>query len=294
VHEWPFVDIDDRSDLEPWRRTLVGSKLVAALRDPTLRVVCVLNTVGRARLLACRSCRSLQRCERCDAAVAQRDDSTLVCPRCDATRPQVCQVCGATAMALSKPGVSRLREELEAAANRAVVSVTGDSGELAPADVYVGTEAVLHRVRGVDVVAFLDFDAELFAPRYRAAEQAMALLVRAGRLVGGRTGRGRVLVQTHSPDHVVLQAARFSGHQRLVESELSRRRLLALPPFGALAAVEGGGAVDFAAATGLQFAPTAKGALVRAESWDVLGWALAATERPRQGRLRVEVDPPRA
>lgn len=122
----------------------------------------------------------------------------------------------------------------------------------------------------------------------------MALLVRAGRLVGARSGRGRVLVQTHSPDHVVLQAARFADHQRLVESELSRRRLLALPPFGALAAVEGGGAVDFAAATGLQFAPTAKGALVRAESWDVLGWALAATERPRQGRLRVEVDPPRA
>ena len=76
-------------------------------------------------------------------------------------------------MALVKPGVTRLREELEAAANRPVIAVTGETGELSDADVFVGTEAVLHRVRNVDVVAFLDFDAELLAPRYRAAEQAM-------------------------------------------------------------------------------------------------------------------------
>ena len=35
-----------------------------------------------------------------------------------------------------------------------------DATALADVDVYVGTEALLHRVRGVDVVAFLDLDAE--------------------------------------------------------------------------------------------------------------------------------------
>ena len=53
-----------------------------------------------------------------------------------------------------------------------------DDGPPDAAGVYVGTEAVLHRVPAADVVAFLDIDAELLAPRYRAAEQAMALLVR--------------------------------------------------------------------------------------------------------------------
>ncbi|MEZ5273543.1 MAG: hypothetical protein R2694_14770 [Ilumatobacteraceae bacterium] len=294
VPAWPFLEIDDRSDLEPWKRSLVGSALIAHLRDPAKRVVCVLNTTGRARLLACRSCRTLQRCERCEAAVAQRDDGMFHCPRCDAVRPQVCQVCGGTAMALSKPGVTRLREELEAAANRPVAAVTGDSAELPAADVYVGTEAVLHRVRGVDVVAFLDIDAELLAPRYRAAEQAMALLVRAGRLVGRRSGGGRVLVQTHVPDHPVLQAYRFAEPHRVEEVELARRRLLGLPPFRALAAVEGTGAEEFVAATGLEAAPTARGFLVRADTWEELGSRLAATPRPKASRLRVEVDPPRA
>ncbi|MFN5604510.1 MAG: hypothetical protein ACK49V_08165 [Actinomycetes bacterium] len=82
-------------------------------------------------------------------------------------------------LARLRPGVSRLRDELEAAAQRDVVSVVAnkdsDVVDDSAADVFVGTEAVLHRVRRIDVVAFLDFDSELLAPRYRAAEQAMAL-----------------------------------------------------------------------------------------------------------------------
>ena len=293
VAGWPFVDVVDRTDEEPWKRSLVSSQLIASLRDPSKRVVCVINTVGRARLLACRACRALQRCTRCDAAVAQIDDGTLACGRCGTTRPLVCQQCGSSAMALMKPGVTRLREELEAAANRPVVAVTGETGEVPDGDVYVGTEAVLHRVRGVDVVAFLDFDAELLAPRYKAAEQAMALLVRAGRLVGRRSGGGKVVVQTFVPDHEVIVAAQRAQPERVAETELARRRLLSLPPFRALAAVEGADAVEFAIAVGLEFATTSKGALVRADSWDVLGHRLADTPRPKGSRLRVEVDPPR-
>ena len=293
VAGWPFIELVDRSDEEPWRRSLITSELITHLRDPAKRVVCVINTPGRARLLACRACRALQRCEHCDAAVSQRDDGALVCGRCGTTRPVVCQQCGSSAMALVKPGVSRLREELEAAANRPVGAVVGATEELPRADVFVGTEAVLHRVRGVDVVAFLDFDAELLAPRYRAAEHAMALLVRAGRLVGRRADGGRVLVQTFVPRHDVLRAAAMADPARVGEGELARRRLLGLPPFRALAAVEGSDAVEFATATGLEFATTAKGALVRADTWMELGVALATTPRPKGSRLRVEVDPPR-
>ncbi len=299
--QWPLIEIDDRSDIEPWKRSLIGSSLIRALRDPGKRVVCVLNTVGRARLLACRACRNLQRCERCEAAVRQRDDGMLECPRCDTVRPKVCQVCGASAMALVKPGVTRLREELEAAANRPVIAVTGESDEIPSsqgANVFVGTEAVLHRVRNVDVVAFLDFDAELLAPRYRASEQAMALLVRAGRLVGARDRGGRVIVQTYVRQHEVLQAALLGDSGRVVDGELARRRLLGLPPFRALAAIEGVDAEPVAQAIGLEYATTAKGVLVRADDWLTLGRALADAAgekdvRTRGSRLRIEVDPPR-
>ncbi|MCU1360170.1 MAG: priA, partial [Ilumatobacteraceae bacterium] len=76
---WPMIEIVDRSDEAPWQRSLLTSTLIAHLRDPSKRVVCVHNTPGRSRLLACRSCRSLLVCERCDASVEQQDDGVLLC-----------------------------------------------------------------------------------------------------------------------------------------------------------------------------------------------------------------------
>jgi primosomal protein N' (replication factor Y) len=245
-------------------------------------------------LLACRSCRSLIVCERCEAAVEQRDDGALWCRRCGTDRPPVCQHCGSGALANVRPGVSRLRDELQAAANRPVVAVTRDS-PMTPdtAGVYVGTEAVLHRVDEADVVAFLDFDAELLAPRYRAAEHAMALLVRAARMLGPRADGGRLLVQTFTPRHPVIDAALFTDPGRLAKVEAARRRDLQLPPFSALARVSGAGALEFVAATGLAAAPDGDGVLVRADTWEHLGPVLATTARPKGSKLRIEVDPAR-
>ncbi len=290
---WPILELVDRSREEPWKRSLLTSPLIQHLRNPDQRVVCVHNTKGRARLLACRTCKSLQRCEKCQAAVMQDDSGSLVCHRCGTVRPIVCQNCGSGALSLIRPGVSRLREEIEAAAGRPVGMVTGDSETLPDCDVLIGTEAVLHRANRADVVAFLDLDAELLAPRYRAAEQAMALLARGARLVGERQGGGRLLVQTFLPRHEVLQAVLHADPSRVAKVELARRELLGLPPFAALAAVTGAGAGEFAVATGLEASSFGDTVLLRAPTWDVLGAAIAATPRPKGSRLRIEVDPPR-
>ncbi len=293
VHGWPTVRVVDRSADEPWRRSLVTSELIEHLRHPRRKVVCVSNITGRARLLACRGCRALQRCERCDAAVAQADTSLLTCHRCMTERPVVCQSCGATAMATVKPGVSRLREELEAAANRPVGLVTATAEHLPDADVLVGTEAVLHRVRGVDVVAFLDIDAELLAPRYRASEHVLALLVRAARLVGPRRDGSEVLVQSFVPTHPVLDAVVAGDIAALAPAEADRRRTLGLPPYRAMALVEGQGATEFVNSTGLESASIDERSLVRHDDWMTLGAALVSAPRPKGSRLRIEVDPPR-
>ena len=295
---WPIVDVIDRTDEAPWKRSLVTSPLITHLRDPDRRVICVSNTTGRARLLACRNCQELTRCERCEAAVAQDADELLVCPRCDTVRPPVCLACGASRFANLRPGVSRLREELEAAAGRPAALVTG-SGWEGPADapIVVGTEAALHRVDRADTVAFLDFDRELLSPRYRAGEQAFALLVRAARLVGPRARGGRILIQTFLPRHEVVQAALLADPGRLVDAERDRRRLLDLPPFGAFAEISGAGSDEF-----VESLPSDPSVMVvggageyaaRAADWMALGAVLAAGERPPGSRLRIAVDPPR-
>jgi primosomal protein N' (replication factor Y) len=184
-----------------------------------------------------------------------------------------------------------LREELEGAAGRTVVAVTGsDAAAPAPAGVYVGTEALLHRIRRADVVAFLEFDSEMLAPRFRANEQALALVVRAGRIAP------EVLLQTFTPTHEVIVAALAADPAQILPVESARREALGLPPFAALAVISGTGADEIVAQlpSVVQVGGDGSGRhLVRAQSWSVLGEALNAADRPPGSRIRIEVDPPR-
>jgi primosomal protein N' (replication factor Y) (superfamily II helicase) len=261
-------------------------------------VAVVLNTPGRARVLVCAACGDPARCERCGASVEQPDTGTLACRRCGTTRPVVCVRCGATRLRALRVGTARLRDELAASAGIEVVEVTAASAVPLPdAPVYVGTEAVLHQVPEADVVVFADLDAELLAPRYRAAEQALALLARAARLVGGRPAGGRLVVQTRLPHHEVLDAVLHADPGRLVAVERGRRDALGFPPFRALASVSGPAAPAFVTAlghpAGVEVLGPADGQwLLRAADHEVLCDALAAVPRP-PGRLRLSVDPPR-
>jgi len=248
---------------------------------------------------------------RAGAGASLPAETVLECRRCGERRPQVCAKCGSTALRALRLGVSGVREQAEALAGRKVAEVTAGTRQMPDAPVLVGTEAVLyreaevHKTGGASVVAFLDFDQDLLAPRYRAGEDALALLARASRLVAGRAGT--VIVQTRSPAHPVLRAALLAEPERLTDSEAPVRKELRLPPYSALALLSGPGAGDLAASLrALALAVPAAQAggasgsrwlelddlgenrwLVRASSHEVLADALAAG-RPKQ-RVKVQV-----
>jgi primosomal protein N' (replication factor Y) len=301
---WPAVEIVDRRE-EPPGMGLYSARLVAIARqaDSEERVVCVLNRKGRARLLACATCSELARCEKCDAAVessAKDDPHKLVCRRCLTVRPLVCLNCGGSKFRVLRAGVSRAREDLERLVGRPVAEVSADvaPGPPPPERVLVGTEAVLHRLSHAQVVAFLDFDQELLAPRYRASERALGLLARAARILGGRADKTKLVIQTMLPDHEVIDAAVHADPARLTIVESARRAALGFPPERALALVSGDGGAEFAAALrrvgDLDVMGPASGQwMVRAADHQRLCDALAATPRPK-GRTRIMVDPLRA
>jgi primosomal protein N' (replication factor Y) len=291
---WPIVDVIDVRREEPGGARL-STRLVPVLRGPG-PVVCVLNRTGRAKLLACGACGEIARCETHRVPLLQDDAGALVCPNGDENRPAVCANCGSTALRNLRQGVARVREELEALAMRPVIEVTGAHAlRDARADVYIGTEAVLHQVTHAKAVIFLDFDQELLAPRVRASEQAMTLLLRAMRLVGSRADGGRILVQTRWPRHDVLEAAQRADPGRFAERELARRRELHLPPFRAQALVSGSSAAEYVERLGHPLGVTVQGPsngqwLIGAADHRTLCDTLATVERPT-GRLRLEVDP---
>lgn len=297
---WPRAVVADRRDEDTARNALFSPALVEIARSDA-RMVCILNQKGRAALLACAKCRDLARCAKCAASVHRPGDDALVCRRCEATRPVVCASCGSTQLKTVRMGVGRVRDDLEALAGERVVAVTADD-ETVPEDarLFVGTEAALHRVDAADVVAFLDLDQELLAARYRASEEALALLVRAARLVGGRHGGGRLLLQTRSPDHEVVQAALHGDPTLVADAERRRRRDFRFPPVVAMAEVSGEAApafIDALTASGadeVDMVGPADGTWrVTAEDHDRLCDALGAVDRP-PGRLRLAVDPMRS
>lgn len=293
---WPALELVDRRQEDPTAPGLYTDRLVDLVRGPG-RVLCVLNRVGRARLLACVACGDLGRCDVCRGAVAQLEGTVLRCRRCGSERPVVCTTCGSVKFKNLRAGVGRVREELEALVGEEVGEVTGASpeGEAPGSRVVVGTEAVLHRVASADAVAFLDFDQELVAPRYRASEQALGLLARAARVVRGRVDHGRVLVQTRQPGNVVLAAALHADPARVAAEDAVLRRALRLPPTVAMAVVSGVAAAALVEAIGRPVGLTVDGPAdggwrLSAADHRILCDALAAASRPA-GRVRIEVDP---
>ena len=303
--EWPTIALIDRTLDERWSNSLLSSEFIAELRDHSRRIVAVLNTKGRARLLACASCKSLARCVQCDAAVEIGATGQFSCPRCSTQRPQVCAKCSSAKFLTLKPGVSKLREEIAQAAGRKladVVEVTGAGDDAMAIDqtkmLFVGTEAALHRVHEADTVVFLDIDQELSAPRYRASEIVGSLLVHAARLVGRSERGGKVMVQTHSVDSPVLQAMATLRIDQYLQSVSEMRNFMKLPPFGALAQLSGTNIDD--AIHELQknvfvnvSAASDGSYLVKASDWQVLADALSEMEPAKGVRLKVQVDPAR-
>jgi primosomal protein N' (replication factor Y) len=298
---WPTVEVVDRTADDP-RTGLFSERLVqlvrAELERADGRVVCILNRTGRIRLLACARCGALARCTRCGGAMAQPEASGgLQCRRCGETRPGVCAVCDSNRLKSLRIGVTRAAEELSALAGVDAVEITGSAspGDGAGSRLVVGTEAALHRVNRAGVVAFLDIDQHLLAPRFGAGEETLALLARAARLVGTHESDGRVQVQTRMADHEVLQAAVHADPELLAVPERALRLSLGLPPFGALALLRGPGAAAYAEGVRAVGEVTvssmdAERWLVRAPDHTVLCDVLAAVPRPAD-RLRVEVDP---
>jgi primosomal protein N' (replication factor Y) len=313
---WPRVDVVDRGE-EPPSVSLLSERLARALhdaRDAGSPAVCVLNRRGRVRLFACSTCLKLVRWDRDGAPVwDQPSDAPPAVGSVPAPRPDVCPHCGGTRLRVLRSGVTRVREELAALLpGTNVVEVDAGTTSIAmEAGVFVGTEAVLQRVevrrRRPVLVAFLDFDQELLAPRSRAAEQALWLVVRAARLLAAHDrSQSRVLLQTRMADHEVIRAAVLGDPARVSEAERARRRALGFPPFGGLAEISGAvAAVDaFATALGHDPAvsllgPDRKGetarALVRGADPEAVAGALAGAIPSARalGRLHVEVDPTR-
>jgi len=216
-----------------------------------------LNRRGYAPITLCRACGHGLECPQCSAwLVEHRFRRMLVCHHCGHSEPpaQACKHCGAVDQFVAcGPGVERLAEEaLELFPEARLELFTSDSlmnrdeasaavermiaGEI---DILIGTQMAAkgHHFPNLTLVAVVDADLGLNGGDLRAAERTFQLLYQvAGR--AGREGRpGQALIQTHMPEHPVMQALVSGDRDRFVEVELGDRAAAGMPPYGRLASL---------------------------------------------------------
>jgi len=264
--------IDMREEFRETGQEQLFSRRLIEVTQATIdrgeQVVILINRRGYSFVVMCRSCGEKLECENCAISLtyhkggeehslngAARVGQRLECHYCGFRRtvPKACPKCQSEHLyylgAGSQQGEERLQELFPGARigrmDRDTVRSRGDmerllgklqSGEI---NLLVGTQMIAkgHDIHGVTLVGVVGADFALGLPDFRAAERVFQLLTQ----VSGRAGRGelpgKVLVQTHQPDHYVNQFAREHDYTGFAARELYFRRAMRYPPFSVLANV---------------------------------------------------------
>ncbi len=243
------------------RKQPMSSGLSLALRnamrrhlDASGQVLLFLNRRGYAPTLLCHDCGWVAQCRRCDAHMTLfAGQKRLRCHHCGSERPAdpACPDCKSTALSPVGAGTERLEEALrehfpdtarvridrDTTRRKGALQALLDSVHSGEARILVGTQMLAkgHHFPEVTLVGLVDVDQGLFSADFRATERMAQLVTQ----VAGRAGRaerpGQVLIQTHHPDHPLLQLLLREGYAAFAQAALAERRQANLPPFSHLA-----------------------------------------------------------
>ena len=208
------------------------------------------NRRGYAPVLLCHACGWHAECPHCERPLTlHAGRHQLICHHCDHHQrlPTACPSCGATELTAQGHGTERLEEALVARFPQVPVlrvdretTRRKDAFEdmLATLDdeqpaILVGTQMLAkgHDLPNLTLVAIVGVDEGLHSVDFRAEERLAQLVVQ----VAGRAGRarkpGRVLLQTHQPEHPLLRNLLAHGYAAAARDLLAERRQSGLPPY---------------------------------------------------------------
>lgn len=214
------------------------------------QVMLFLNRRGFSPALMCHECGWMAECKRCDAFYTFHQHSNEIrCHHCGSQQPIMhqCGGCGSTQLISVGVGTEQLETQLmnlfpEYKTVRIDRDSTRRKGSLESYldaiknneyQILIGTQMLAkgHHFPNVTLVGLIDVDSSLFSSDFRAPERLAQLFIQ----VAGRAGRaskpGEVILQTHHPEHSLLQSLLHKGYGHFAEHALQERKFAQLPPY---------------------------------------------------------------
>ena len=237
----------------------IGRSTLAAIRETISnkqQVLVFLNRRGFAPTLLCHQCGWVAECRSCDARLTvHRGRGRLICHHCNYQQRTVhqCPSCQGRELIAAGEGTERseawlqesfpdtpvLRVDRDSTRNKGAMQKVFDTANSGEPCILVGTQMLAkgHHFANITLVVVLDADSGLFSADFRSHERMGQLLVQ----VAGRSGRGstagKVIVQTHQPQHPLLQLLINEGYSQYAKLLLDQRQLTQLPPYNQMAII---------------------------------------------------------
>ncbi len=262
INQKPLPEIiiaDMRREVRNGNHTPFSSAFREELRsclEAGNQAIVFLNRRGYSNTVVCQECGYVAKCKDCDVSLTYHsDENVLKCHYCDARYKMLtaCPDCGSKYIRYGGTGTQRVVSELQKMFPSArILRMDNDTTRTKEghfkilqafsahdADILVGTQMIAkgHDFPSVTLVGILDADMSLHFSDYRSAERTFQLLTQ----VAGRSGRaeqkGKVVLQTYSPDHYALDYAIRYDYEGFFEREVAIRRATAFPPYSRIVRV---------------------------------------------------------
>ncbi len=251
----PTVEIIDMRDQRRRKRSsgIFSEPLILATKESLKggrQAIFFQNRRGFAPMVICSQCGWTPRCPNCDVApVYHKNIGRLECHYCGQTDniPHVCPACGQNSVETYGYGTERIAEDVEklfsgsrvarmdldTTRNKNAYQEIIESFSEAQTDILVGTQMVSKGLDfgRVDIVGVLNADTILNFPDFRSDERAFCMLEQVAGRAGRRSDHGRVIIQTHNPEHPVLEYVKAHDYGGFYRHELAQRENFRYPPF---------------------------------------------------------------
>ena len=257
--------VDMKAELRRGNRGIFSSALAAEM-ETTLKkgeqVILFMNRRGYSTYVQCRDCGETLKCPECGITLVYHKNAgrsghgAAVCHYCGRSYdvPSECPECGGRELRYMGTGTEKVQEtaqkmfpdavvdrlDLDTAKNTKEINrIIGDFSKK-KTNILVGTQLV---AKGLDfdsvgLVGIISADVSLNIPDYRSTERTYQLVTQAAGRSGRGQERGRVIIQTFTPDNFALIAAKNSSYEDFFGTEIKFRQMMDYPPFTDLIAAE--------------------------------------------------------